>query len=304
MKLTRLAPVVYLAPVIVAVAIAAVASFPFLRSGHHQPAAEGRALTVAASFYPLYFFAQQIAGDAADVTDVTPPGSEPHDYEPTAQDMTRIEHAKARDRERRRLRSLERQHRRRHDRSTRIVVADQGLTHAAGGDETAVDPHVWMAPLLAQTMVKTIAQAFDEADPDRAAIYTTNAAALESKLGDLDVTLRDGLAHCAKKDIITSHAAFGYLAAAYHLNQIPIAGLSTDAEPSPRQLASIAELVKRDHVSVIFFERLVSSKLSETLAAEVGARTNGARSNRRPDQRGSGGRQNVLHANAAEPGEP
>src|SRR5258708_33486523 len=84
---------------------------------------------------------------------------------------------------------------------------------------------------------------------------------------------RSGLANCKQKDIITSHAAFGYLASTYGLNQVPIAGLSPDQEPSAKQLAEVANFAKQHNVKYIFFEKLVSPKLSETIASEIGAKT-------------------------------
>jgi zinc transport system substrate-binding protein len=99
-----------------------------------------------------------------------------------------------------------------------------------------------------------------------------NATVLKSKLADLDKEYYAGLAHCADKNIITSHAAFGYLATDYGLTQVPIAGLSPDAEPSPKQLADIVDFAKKNHATTIFFEALVSPKLSQTIASEVGAK--------------------------------
>ena len=84
---------------------------------------------------------------------------------------------------------------------------------------------------------------------------------------------RQGLSNCAEKNIITSHAAFGYLATTYGLNQVSISGLSPDAEPSPQQLADIVKFAKDSHVKYIFFESLVSPKLSQAIANEVGAQT-------------------------------
>jgi zinc transport system substrate-binding protein len=122
-------------------------------------------------------------------------------------------------------------------------------------------------------MVNRIAQGFEQVDPDHAAYYESNRRTLDSQLDDLDGEYHRGLAHCATKEVTTSHAAFGYLAAAYGLHQVPIFGLSPDAEPSPRQLASIARFAKTNHVTTIFFESLLSPKLSQTIASEVGAKT-------------------------------
>jgi zinc transport system substrate-binding protein len=239
-------------------------------------AAPRPALQVITSFYPLYFFAQQIAGDDADVVNLTPAGNEPHDYELTAQDMVRIAGATLLilngdgleawgDRV---ITTIDAAH-------TRVVVAGGDLaTQKIVEDRDAVrDPHLWLAPPLARIIAEKIEQGFEQIDAPHASLYASRARILDSALRDLDAGYRDGLAHCARRDIITSHAAFGYLAAAYRLNQVPIAGLSPDAEPSPRQLAAIAQFVKHDGTTVIFFESLVSPRLSDALANEVGAHT-------------------------------
>lgn len=231
---------------------------------------------MAASFYPLWFFTQQVAGDRAAVFNVTPPGIEPHDYEPTAQDLTRIEAASLVILNGAGFEPWG-------DKVTANVDTHRTLVVAVADDltslqiiqdgRTAVDPHVWLAPLIARRMVDRIAQSLEHADPAEAAEYASNASRLDSRLADLDAAYRQGLAHCATRSITTSHAAFGYLAAAYGLEQNPIAGLSPDAEPSPRQLAGVVRLAQARGVTTIFFERLVSPKLAETVAHEIGART-------------------------------
>jgi zinc transport system substrate-binding protein len=96
---------------------------------------------------------------------------------------------------------------------------------------------------------------------------------LESDLDQLNAEYKAGLSSCQKKDFVTSHAAFGYLAATYGINQIAISGVSPDEEPSSQKLAEVANLVKQKDIKIIFFESLVSPKLSETIASETGAKT-------------------------------
>ena len=245
------------------------------RQNKPTPAAAGK-IQVAASFYPLYFFAAQIGGDKAEVTNITPSGGEPHDYEPTAQDIAQIENS--------RLLILNgfgleawgndiRQNL--NPAKTFLVTASDGIISHQLTEEgqTMIDPHVWLAPELAKTMVDNIAVGFIKADPANAPYYQNNAAQLKNKLDQLDAAYRAGLANCQLKDIVTSHAAFGYLAQAYGLNQIAIAGLSPDAEPSPEQLAEIVKQARADKIKYIFFESLVSPKLSQTIATEIGAQT-------------------------------
>ena len=110
-------------------------------------------------------------------------------------------------------------------------------------------------------------------DPSHADIYQANAAVLTNSLDALDLEYRSSLATCAQKNIVTSHAAFGYLSKEYGLTQIAIAGLSPDAEPSAKDLAEVTQFVKKNTIGYIFFESLTSPKLSETIAREVGAKT-------------------------------
>jgi len=254
----------------------AVGLLAYAASRRSPPSPASPTVTVTASFYPLYFFAQQIGDDRAAVVNVTPAGVEPHDYEPTAQDLARIERSRLvvlngggfepwGDKVRTNVDP---------QRTLVVQAGDDLITRRVEEDgQTVVDPHVWLAPMLARRMVARIEDGFERADPDHTTDYASNAARLTARLTDLDAAYRTGLSHCATREILTSHAAFGYLAAAYNLDQIPIAGLSPDAEPSTRQLADIARFARDHHVTTIFFERLVSPKFAETIAAEVGART-------------------------------
>lgn len=224
---------------------------------------------VVASFYPLYFFASQIGGDKVEVTNITPSGAEPHDYEPTTQDVAKISTSN--------LLILNGHVEPWGDKVTapKTLVAGDGLTtkQLVEDGQTIVDPHVWLSPLLAKKEVAKIFQALIKIDPKDQNYFQANATHLDQKLDEIDQAYKHGLANCQQKDIITSHAAFGYLAAEYDLNQVPIAGLSPDEEPSAKQLADVANFAKSHNVKYIFFESLVSPKLSETIATEIGAKT-------------------------------
>lgn len=233
-------------------------------------------LEVVASFYPLAFLAGEIGGQKAIVSNLTPAGAEPHEYEPTPQDMMNIEKS--------RLiilngaglevwgdalkKNMDSSH-------TVLVVASEGLgTEQMMEDGEAVtDPHVWLAPVLVIKMTEKIAEGFASADPANKEYYENNAAKLQKRLHDLDVAYMKGLADCKSRKIVTSHAAFGYLAAAYGLEQVSIAGISPDAEPSAKALTNVASFARENGVKYIFFESLVSPKLAETIAQEIGAET-------------------------------
>jgi len=225
-------------------------------------------LTVITSFYPLYFFASQITGDKADVYNITPAGAEPHDYEPTPQDMARMEKSDLvvlngagleawQDKIKENLAGTK----------TTVVIAGEKVATVSG------DPHVWLSPSLAKEETKTILQSLVQIDPQNKNFYENNAKQFLNKLDQLDNNFKNGLKNCRLHDIITSHAAFGYLAKTYGLNQVTLTGLSPDEEPSAQRLAEISQFAKERQLRYIFFEKLLSPKLAETIASEIGAQT-------------------------------
>lgn len=233
-------------------------------------------ISVVTSFYPLYFFAKEIASESADVYNITPSGAEPHEYEPTSQDIASIERSNLLILNGGGLeawgesitRNIDPNH-------TNIIVAGEGLITGTFVEDGKViaDPHIWLSPVLAEEMVDRITQGFMQADPSNEALYLSNAEALKSRLVNLDSLYTQDLAICKEKNIITSHSAFGYLAQAYGLTQVSLAGLSPDVEPSAKELGAIATFAKENDVKYIFFESLTSPKLAETIAKEVGAQT-------------------------------
>lgn len=229
----------------------------------NTPKTHSDKLQVVTSIYPLYYFASQIGGNKTEVYNVVPAGAEPHEYEPTAQDIARIETsdilivngAKLEPWAGRIKKELQ-------GKRTMVITLNDDLT----------DPHVWLSPPRAKEEIEKITQAFIQTDIENTDYYQANASLLISRLDDLNNKFVDGLSQCRRKDIITSHAAFGYLAQTYGLRQIPIAGIST-SEPSIKQLSQIADFAHNNNVKYIFVERLVSPKFSDTLAQEVGAQT-------------------------------
>jgi len=244
-------------------------------------------IKVVTSFYPLYFFTSQITGDKAVVSNITPAGAEPHEYEPTARDIASIEDSN--------LLVLnggglegwsENVQSNLNKDKTKVIVAGDGLTtktvveeeeHEESTEEghhhDGIDPHIWLSPVLARQMVDKIESGLSISDPSNSSYYKSNAEILKNKLSVLDEEFRNGLVACGSKNIITSHSAFAYLASAYGLNQVSIAGLSTEEEPSSKEMSEIAKFAKDNNVKYIFFESLISPKLSETIAKEIGAQT-------------------------------
>lgn len=260
------------------------------------PAAAPRPLVVA-SFYPLYEFARQVAGDRAEVVSLVPPGVEPHDWEPAPADVGRVEKAAlfiyqgagfdpGAERLAKNLsppgRALEA------TAGLPLFTADQPAhrhdqRHGHGGHEarpvkasestSPPDPHVWLDPTLAQVQVASIRDALAKVDAAGASHYASRAAEYSGKLTALHEAYVRGLERCARREVVVSHAAFSYLARRYELLQVPVTGVAPQAEPSPADLARVVRTVRRLKAKVIFFETLVSARLAETLAAEVGAKT-------------------------------
>jgi zinc transport system substrate-binding protein len=248
-------------------------------------------LQVTASFYPMAYFAEEVGGDKASVRNITPSGAEPHDFEPTAQDITTIQNSKILvlngigfEPWFSRIENDVKQN------NVQVVVASEGISVLAGEDPhseeehaadehagedhaaEAQDPHVWLSPVLAQQQVANILKGYIAADPANEAYYRSNAEALTKRLAELDTKYRNGLQQCESEDIITSHTAFAYLANEYMLHQVAISGLSSE-DPSTQQLTEVANFARENNVQYIFFESLVSPRLSETIANEVGAQT-------------------------------
>jgi zinc transport system substrate-binding protein len=224
---------------------------------------DGGGTDVVAAFYPLAWAAEQIGGGAASVRNLTPPGAEPHDIELSARDVERVRNAdvvfylgddfqpSVQD-------AVD------GAAGTTIDVLDGQQLQGGAEYGAALDPHVWLDPVRFAAIVERIGAALGR--PGR-------AAELDGRLRALDREYRKGLAHCERHELVTSHAAFGYLAARYGLAQIPITGIEPEAEPSARQLESVVRQVKQHDATTVFFETLVSPRLAETVAREAGART-------------------------------
>ncbi|MNJ56372.1 High-affinity zinc uptake system binding-protein ZnuA precursor [compost metagenome] len=138
-------------------------------------------------------------------------------------------------------------------------------------DHGGLDPHVWLSPALAIKEVRNIEAGLAEAAPQHRDEFKKNADAYVAKLEQLDADFKSELSNTKRIDFITQHAAFGYLAKEYGLNQVAIAGLSPDQEPSAAQMAEVVSFAKEHNVKTIFFETLVSSKVAETISKEIGA---------------------------------
>jgi zinc transport system substrate-binding protein len=249
-----------------------------------EPTAAPGQLKVVASFYPIAFAVQQIGGARVSVTSLTKPGVEPHDVELTAKDVGRVVSADlvvyaggfqpAVD-------TAVEQEGLGHALDVAplahldLLATDEAASHDHAGDshtDAATDPHFWLDPERYADVATAIGRRLGEVDSAHAAEYSANAAAFTGRLADLDRDFRAGLAACANPDLVTSHAAFGYLSQRYGLTQVAIAGLSPEVEPSAAQLARVADFVKEHHVTTIYAETLGEPEFADTISRSTGAR--------------------------------
>ncbi|WP_239255668.1 metal ABC transporter substrate-binding protein [Listeria ilorinensis] len=247
-------------------------------------------LTIVTTFYPMYDFTKNVAGSQADISMLIQSGTEPHDYEPSAKDIAKIEQAdvfvyNSEDMETwvpSVLKNLD-------TKKTTVIDASKGIDLLEGTEEEhehededahheeehhhAHDPHVWLSPVLAQKEVANIAEGLEKADTKNAKTYQENAKAYTQKLAELDQSYQTAFQDAKNRTFVTQHAAFAYLAQQYDLKQVPIAGLSPDEEPSPKRLAELKTYVEKQHIPVIYFEEISSPKIAQTLADEAGVKT-------------------------------
>ncbi|MFY0409756.1 metal ABC transporter substrate-binding protein, partial [Solicola sp. PLA-1-18] len=252
---------------------------------------------VAASFYPFAYVVEQVGGTAVDVENLTSPGTEPHDLELKPRQVADVQDAD--------LVVYETGFQAAVDEAVeqgdlsedqRLDVADvvtlldasedgaesDGHDHAEGEehshdeeghDHGSTDPHVWLDPANMAKITDAVVERLSDIDPDQAATFEKNGTAFKARLTELDTSFRQGLAQCETRDIVTSHAAFGYLAKAYDLTQVPIAGIEPGNEPTAAQLADITRLVRQDGITTVFTEELASPAVADTVASETGATT-------------------------------
>ncbi|SFE36830.1 metal ABC transporter substrate-binding protein [Blastococcus tunisiensis] len=242
-------------------------------------------LTVLAGFYPLEWTAARVGGDLVSVSSLTPPGAEAHDLELAPRDVAAVSEA---------------------DLLVYLDGFQPALDEAAGSeggdsawdagqaadlveggphehaededgehgeDEHAVDPHFWLDPTRLASVGDALADRLADLDPDNAATYEENAAALRADLEELDGEIETGLSNCAVSTLVTGHEAFGYLGDRYGLEVVGISGLSPSQEPSPAQLAELSTLVRERGVTTVYTETLVDPAVAETVAEEAGVRT-------------------------------
>jgi zinc transport system substrate-binding protein len=237
-------------------------------------AAPNARLDVLAAFYPLAEAARQVGGSVVRVRDITPAGVEPHDLELKPSDVGLIRSADLI------LHlgggfqpALEDAIETIPDPTVAVDLL-HGISLRKGVEEgEPTDPHVWLDPLLMKQIVERVTAEMSKRLPAEGSLFESRASVYASALEELHRSFEETLGTCERREVVTSHAAFGYLAARYGLEQIAISGVTPEAEPSPRRLEDVARLAEQRGVTTIYFETLVSPRVAEAIARIVGART-------------------------------
>jgi len=248
-------------------------------------------LKVVTTLFPLYDFARNIGGDRADVSLLLPPGVEPHSFEPTPNDVVRVNRANVFIYTNRYMEPWAMDILRGAGRSDLLVVdssasvtflparEQQGEAEESVDSHGAenlhalrMDPHIWLSIPNAEKMVDNIAAGLAARDPVNRESYYKNAEAYKSQLRRLDREFQEGLSVCRTRMFVHGgHYAFGYLADRYGLSYISAYAVSADAEPTPVKLAKLINTMKSKSLRFIFTEELISPRTAKVIAEETGA---------------------------------
>jgi zinc transport system substrate-binding protein len=235
------------------------------------PETNASKIKVVASFYPIYEFVQKVGGDKVDASVLIPVGAEPHDFDPTIQQIQNAQSAAAvvyngAGMEATWINKINPKF---------AIDTSKGLILLPTNDpeiHAPTDPHIWLDPVLAIHQVENIRDGLTKVDPKNAVYYKNNAQRFIGQLKSLDTAIRGNLSssNCAKRDFIAFHNAFGYFAKQYGLNQHSIhEGLTPEGEILPQRLVEVVQLANTIGINVIYSEDLVDPRSAQAVAEEI-----------------------------------
>lgn len=225
---------------------------------------QGKRLKIMTTFYPLYEFTKAVAGDRTDVDLFIPSGLEPHDWEPSARDLERLKDYQ--------ILIYNNAAFEPYIDKVKGVGYDLKMVEAASGIMIDQDPHVWLDPVLAKEQVRIIAGAIASMDEENSRYYDENAMVYIARLDELHAKFEEGLRDCERREFITLHAAFNYLANRYGLKQIAITGIEPEHDIPAGKIREIVDLAKRYGIDVVYAEEGIDDRLVQALAEEINAR--------------------------------
>lgn len=241
--------------------------------------------------------AREIGGDQVNVKMIVPPGADPHSYEPTSKQLTEIakgdlflltgttlepyskkiqESLKGTD-----VRFIEtskdvtllKSDATLHAHEEEEHTEDEQAHEEEGHDHGKYDPHVWLDPVNAKAMARSITVALSKEVPKDKATFEKNLKAFDQQADALDKEFKQAVADGSKKELLVTHAAYGYLAERYGFTQLPIAGISPSDEPSQKQLAALVKEARMHDLKYVAFEETVSPKVARVIQKEIGAKS-------------------------------
>lgn len=244
-------------------------------------------ISIYTTVYPLQYFAERIGGDAVNVQSIYPPGADEHSFDPTQKEMMKladsdlffyiglglegfVENAE---------KTLKKEHVKMIATADAITedMLEEGHEHEEHEEDEnheehgEFDPHVWISPVLSDALAFSVKEALIEAAPDKKEQFEENFEALRDDLIKLDRQFIDMASDAPTKTFYVSHAAFGYLADTYGLEQVAIAGLNSQSEPSQKQLATLVQEAKEQNIKYVLFEQNITSKLTDVIRKEIDA---------------------------------
>ncbi len=270
----------------VAVAIAVITAIVVLSNPNISPQVNPQSSTtpklkVAASFFPLYEFARNVGGDKPKFNSFLPIGEEPHEWEPSIQQIEELKGTKLFIYNGTGMESYISKFMESGEfTNMTFAKASDGITllkvDSAEDDKEilaqgGMDPHVWNDPVYAEQEVTNIKNAMQKVDPANAPYYEDNANAYIAKLSALDNSIKTGLTNCKKDTFVSFHNAFNYFSNRYGIHDVWISGMAPEADVPPQDIQRVIQIAKDKDVKVIFSEDLVDPRLANTLADEVGA---------------------------------
>ncbi|MDO5725432.1 MAG: zinc ABC transporter substrate-binding protein [Tissierellia bacterium] len=240
-------------------------------------------LQIYTSVYPMYDFAKRIAKDRADVINIIPAGQEAHGWEPSSKELNALETADVFIYNGAGLEHWVEKVLDNLNENVIFLEASKGLELLEGHhdhdehehdehDHGEYDPHTWLSIKNAIKEMENIKELLIKVDPENEEYFEENFQIEKAKFEELNRVFESELKDLKNRKIVVNHEAFGYLARDYNLEQIGIQGLNAETEPDPKRMAEIVEFIKDKKIDTVFTETLISSKVSETIANETGAK--------------------------------
>ena len=232
-------------------------------------------INVAASLTILADFARNVGGDRVDVVSLVGPNGDAHSYVPSPADAKKLADAKLIILDGLGLEGSTARFMRAAAKDAKVVTASDGITPLRLGTQS--DPHAWQSVANAKTYVANIRDALIAADPAGRSVFEANAADYLRRLDALEAEVRAAIESIPpdRRKLVTTHNAFGYFGTAYGVDFIAPHGVSTEAEPSARDVARIIAQIRAQKIPAVFLENVTDPRLLERIAQESGARIGG-----------------------------